>query len=91
MTEPAQSIWAGWAQQLPALGMILVFLWFTVGKLVTGLNAISENCHKTQRDGHIVISAATTAMGASTESNREVRALMAEVKVLLIKKNGSRQ
>ncbi len=81
-------VWMEWAQQLPALGMILLFLWFAVGKLMAGLNVISENCHEAQRDGHKVIVAATTVMGASAESNREVRALLVEIKTVLIRNNG---
>ena len=77
MTEP--SPWA-WAQQLPALGMILTFLWFA-GKhggraLFDTLKTIQDNCHSTMRQGHEVIKEATTAIGESTESNHQVQALL---------------
>ena len=78
-------------QQLPALGMVLAFLLYGGKKLVDSLKTISDNCHATQRDGHGIIVAATTAMGASTESSRATQELMSEVKTLLIKQNGTRE
>jgi hypothetical protein len=88
MSGQAATAWSHWAQQLPALGMILAFLLFAGKKLLTTLTSISDNCHATQREGHAVIKAATTAIGEGTESNRETRKLLVEVKTLLIKKNG---
>ena len=81
-------MWQEWARQLPALGMVLLFLWFAGRAVISALNSISQNCHDTQREGHKVISSANTCMGQVLESNQETRAIMAEVKTLLIRKNG---
>jgi hypothetical protein len=97
MNEPS-SAW-NWAQQLPALGMILTFLWFA-GKhggkaLMNTIKEIQKNCHDTMDKGHEVSKECARSMGESSATNRstaalmvEVKNVMVEVKTLLIKKNG---
>jgi len=88
---PSPNPWA-WAQQLPALAMILGFLWMA-GKhggkaLMEMLRELQAACHKTTDEGHVVMREATGVIGRSLESDRMTRDLLVEVKTLLIKKNG---
>ena len=85
-----QTVWISWAQQLPALGMILVFLGWAGRGLIAALRGISDKCHETQLAGHEVIKKSNEVMGACVESNRAIAGVLVEVKTLLIKKNGSR-